>query len=374
MKARLFGINHGGPNIFAAIEVGEIFVSPSKEFSEELKGMPRGTKVGLEWCHKWVENGHTITHTPIEIEGEEVHLSSAPAHYWNRLLWICREKDFEYVFLDDIDAYFEYAEKIVESHRRGNELEKLARQMECGQLSLFPELMRIHMQSLKEEVYRADVEAEYIHVVRREEGILRKMKEERPDVIIVGTGHADYFIVRKSDLEDDGIEFECYSRDEIPPDHVPRLGNDYVDACFIKNAFPDHSIAVGRDRLKRKYNAAVLGCIVPGGRPDLIGTWNVSIPARGLFEMYVETQDGDLFSGSIEDTLGGAHFDGRKGDISIEFAKEYGIQAAENGAAKGPIEYRGILKNGRYEGSFNGKGTRGSFWIKDAGEHNLQRI
>ena len=56
--------------------------------------------------------------------------------------------------------------------------------------------------------------------------------------------------------------------------------------------------------------------------PDYIGTWNLVIPAQGLFEVYLDKKNGGM-TGRIEDTLGTAIFTGVISKKTATFMKKY---------------------------------------------------
>ena len=121
-----------------------------------------------------------------------------------------------------------------------------------------------------------------------------------------------------------------------------------------------------RDSVLRRYNAVKLGRILPDKKPQFIGSWDIDMNERGLFEVYINKKDSNGgVRGVIEDTFGSAFFSGRIANGQIKLSKLYDNLAIKNGGASEKITYYGELKNWKYEGNFNVENCHGNFWMNE---------
>jgi len=104
----------------------------------------------------------------------------------------------------------------------------------------------------------------------------------------------------------------------------------------------------------RRHNAITEGRILPFETPQFIGTYDLELPPRGLFEVYLDSpiaEDGK-FSGKIEDTLGTATFTGTITKKEIIFTKNYCPDKSSGKASKTEISYIGRFNGVQYEGTY----------------------
>ncbi len=95
-----------------------------------------------------------------------------------------------------------------------------------------------------------------------------------------------------------------------------------------------------------------------GTTPDYIGTWDMQVPARGLFEVYLGD---DGINGTIEDCLGTARFSGKiSSDVAV-FVKEYGDDKSSADAARDGVMYAGVSKGEIIAGEFRIYNEGGKF-------------
>lgn len=116
----------------------------------------------------------------------------------------------------------------------------------------------------------------------------------------------------------------------------------------------------------RRFNAIILGRILPTETPAFIGTWDLGSPARGLFEIYLdnfiftEKKSGDeeevaekiKFTGKIEDTLGTATVTGTITKEEIVFTKKYCPNKSSKEASRTAVSYIGRFNGIQYEGTY----------------------
>ena len=90
------------------------------------------------------------------------------------------------------------------------------------------------------------------------------------------------------------------------------------------------------------------------GNPHFVGTWDLEIEPRGLFEVYFEEpllrENGSTkFVGKIEDCLGSATIQGELHPNSITFTKRY-YNSSEG--SEQPVYYNGKKSNGEIVGEY----------------------
>jgi len=108
-----------------------------------------------------------------------------------------------------------------------------------------------------------------------------------------------------------------------------------------------------REHIKRKYRAVTASRIDPSRKPDYIGTWDLEVPAHGLFEVYIDDRNGDgAFNGHVEDAYGQAGITGHTTDGAISFTKTYSRNAKRLGGENNPVFYVGSRTSDGYEGNF----------------------
>lgn len=91
---------------------------------------------------------------------------------------------------------------------------------------------------------------------------------------------------------------------------------------------------------KRLINAKELGRIVPEKNPNFIGNFDHGF-SKGIFEMYIDENEGGNIKGKIEDVYGTATFEGVLSDTEISFTKHYLTEKSSVEASDCDLEYKG---------------------------------
>lgn len=91
---------------------------------------------------------------------------------------------------------------------------------------------------------------------------------------------------------------------------------------------------------KRLINAEILGRIVPEKSPNYIGNFDHDY-SKGVFEMYIERNEGGNIRGTIEDVYGTATFEGVLSHTEISFTKHYIPEKSSVEASDSDLEYKG---------------------------------
>ena len=341
MLEQLYGIEHGKGLEVAGIRISESSVKPSRELLENLFSLPKGTKVGIEY---------TPDYTSFQIDGISVNSSPTDDWYWKRIIRVCNTKGLDIVYLEDFPTYEKYARKLLESKA----LDLAIEQKWMKDRNFFNTEEGVELQN---RFYIASVEADYIFIIEREEKILDRIAQAQPHTVILGKGHTNYLMQNLEELSNHGISVRKYYEEEVfiaPWSWNVEVPDDRARLKYNPKLNPD--FLNFRESLKRKYRAIAEGKILPDGRPSLVGSWDPSCYARGLFEMYVNEGN---FSGIIEDTLGTATFTGEITDEEVSFEKTYDRQKSGKEAFSDPIFYSGKRIGDHYEGTFQVPADRG---------------
>lgn len=351
MVDRLNGIEHGRGLTVEGLLIpnSDIPVAPSRELMRDLLDLPRGSTVGIEFSQQFQE--------PFDVDDIEINAGLESNFYWRRIIRTCNIKKLNIVYLEDFDTYKKYVRKLLET--------KTLEQQGWDLYADNPEFFKTgQAKQLAAQHYMSETESQYIFVVEREAKILDKIRETNPTVVIIGKGHTDYLTQNTSD--DNPLSNVEYTREVVfqTPWHWPEdLQLPYERAHKDYKGEIDPAILLERELLVRKYRAIKEKRITEGFKPDFVGTWDLDLPARGLFEVFVE---GSRFGGRIEDTLGTAVFEGTINDTEVSFVKGYDPEKSSPEATPKPVRYAGNLVHGQYEGQYEVANTRisGSFTLK----------
>lgn len=338
-KIRLYGVLHGAENEFNL----PINIHPSVGLTANLCGLPKNSKVGIEYFQECYSGGkiHNID------SDYGIKFDPQIIQYWQEVLDVLTCFKHVPVFLDDMETYKRYLLKV----------------KELGFVNI--PMKAIFDRTMNKRAYRAIVEKENIFVVERERKMLERIVEEKPEIVLIGAGHADYLFLTPSLCSNYGIKVTSYSREKLPEmdltSAIIRLeSEDVLNVYMGFEQVPSVSSSVWSERefLERNFSAITKGRILPDKKPKYIGTWDPKCPPRGLFEVYprYNKKKGELI-GKIEDTIGTADFAGRITDNEVDFVKTYYMGATAVGGAKAPIEFKGSGKNGVFKGVY-GIGNR----------------
>lgn len=312
-----------------------------------------GIEVFAEICdgYKIVRNNTYVGRRKVFLGGDS-YMS-----YWQDILDNLEYSGLKPIFLDDLEVWKESATKGFEAQKKGKKVKKILQDVRDGIILMTGELNE-KIEKLRQEIYRSYVEQQSLHEIKREEKILENIAKYRPNVVIVGAGHSESFIQDRELIEKElGITFDEYAREISHSDFIPLDEADFElysnrVAELVKNPPPDENILAASMSLSRKEFALKLGRILPMQKPDFIGTWDLKIPAMGLFEIYIKNRSDNRLEGLIEDCLGSAQFIGEESDGKLRFVKVYDEMAIKLGGEEKPIIYEGELKDGKYHGTF----------------------
>jgi len=228
---------------------------------------------------------------------------------------------------------------------------------------------------LKEEdlVYQLNVAKSFydmrkIEVIDRAETLLQRIGELGVDVAIVGRDLSNYWMANPNLARQKGIVFDKYFGESLRGKEIEFLDSLPVDS-FISNR---------RSKLERTLTL-LRGERLTERNPHLVGSWSVD-PLKGYFGMFFNGDSGQVrrilsgeqspnISGTIEDCLGSAVFEGRIIDGRFLFSKSYnsGFFGGGGGPIRDYIHHSGSVKisPGLFEssGSFRSAHKGGRFFI-----------
>ncbi|MFC1723360.1 hypothetical protein ACFL0V_04425, partial [Nanoarchaeota archaeon] len=222
------------------------------------------------------------------------------------------------VFLEDKDVWLKYCDAVVE-HCRARDIANALYTTDDESNDSYS--LR-HFDTYFPH-YKAKAIAQKIHEVDRDAAILANIQNIGLDAAVVGLAHAQVWMCQPTaDL------FSSFSAEE------PTVQHGFPAQTFNAEATPDPRFVIELEKTIRKYRMYTKGRIMPADTtPAYIGTWDLTHPAEGYFELFPE----EGFSGRIEDCLGSARFEGAVSDDQIRFTKIYASDA--NDAMQGDIPY-----------------------------------
>lgn len=344
MVETLYGVMHGKSLNVAGVRVADYDAKPGNELIKELFLLPSNTSVGIE-------------HTPelektFEVDG--IPNITSGSLYWTEIRKVCEQQHLNIVYLEDFLTYKRFTQKIIEARALDEDLLKRNVKFRNSHpnegTDKFEEDEAI--KKLLRKIYKTQIEGEYIFAIEREQKMLDKIAEYQPQVVILGKGHTDYLALKPEKLTSKGVSLGKYKTEErkFIPWHEESDESPSDNSRLIQNPLPDKSYLVYRELLERRYRAITEGRIMSKGIPEYIGTWDLVIPARGLFEIYVDKRD-DVH-GRIEDTLGTADFVGRITENNAVFSKKYNPSKSSSEAAEDSMMHTADGGNGYYLGTF----------------------
>lgn len=126
---------------------------------KDLKSLPPGSAVGIENF-----NPRQVKRLTKRIDGRKFVLQKGDNFYWDQIIQACDSFGLQVAYLDDFATYREYVVKFFEQRDGETTLSKC-----CHETKLVSET---DLQKIRESIFRAQVEAQYIQEVKREEDIL----------------------------------------------------------------------------------------------------------------------------------------------------------------------------------------------------------
>ena len=344
----LVGVHHCGvaESLFISVPIRAY---PSKDLVEKIRSFPKGTAVGLELPVKESE-------IPEFAKGFDRVLNQN--EYFRDIRNICQENGLKIIYLDTI-GYDEHLKILAEQSFLFDRAKTIKMVEESTGRERASEEEKLH---LAREIYRLDKKAEHARVIVRDKGLLESIVNNTElRIAIVGQGHSAYWMLKKI-FDEKGIKIE-YMEDQIPEvnhmefDMASEHGSSIQQtAKLVQNPGIDIKNTAMIEEIKRRFFAATKQRIFLDKKPDFVGTFDLQIPARGLFEMYINESEkigtDEHINGIIEDVFGTAKFQGSIQGNEIFFFKEYFGHALWVGASRRGIRYDGRLKNGKCQGFF----------------------
>jgi len=218
--------------------------------------------------------------------------------YWKRLIEAVKKNGSDVILLEDIEDYREINEAFVKTRSLSLEGDL------AGAYNVSLELRRL------QEFVKHDI------MLSRTDGL---------DAVVVGVGHSDYWM-SKPDIAQ---RFSGYSVETIDFETGEmRIG-------FLADTVPDPQNVFMEENLIRCLKIRDQGYLSEK-EPDFTGTWDLDIPARGHFEMFVDFEKENAYKGRIIDCNGDAIFSGVKGK---KFVKLYDEEFRIPEAASFPIPF-----------------------------------
>ncbi|RLE39644.1 hypothetical protein DRJ17_00415 [Candidatus Woesearchaeota archaeon] len=270
---RLFGVVHGGYIVNLLSGKIEIDLEPSSELEEKLKQIPAGTRVGIENLspEDWIEVKANLMAICHDNSFRVAYLSST--RYWDRIAQICTASGHRIIWLEDKTTWLKYVQTIIEVRKIIEKYSEL--DYDLSQRDHYKKLVE-----LNEKLYRAQINSDRIHLIERDDAILRNIVAAEVQTVIAGIGHTDAWMLNQKEIKEEyGIEFGQYSTDIV-------VDSKFI-LRFIDEAIPDLNVAYDFISLRKAINFLERGRF-SDEEPDLVGTWDVTKPSSGYFELFID--------------------------------------------------------------------------------------
>jgi len=353
-KVRLYGAIHGIDLIFLCFSERR-GVAPNPRLYDDLLRLDRGTRIGVEWFSEedWKE-----LNTDIKQRADNAGIEKAVGYdphfddFWKRIIGFLRDASFQVAFLEDKETFMRYNQACVDALKvREDGQNELVSDEGQSAVMYHARLCRHN-----ERNSRASLRADRIHVIERDEALLRAIKEKQVGAAIVGLGHSDAWMANRARIEQErGIAFDSYST-------LRGVGRDHYFTTFERDSVPDPRTVFDLTRLQRSLKLMEQGSITDE-TPDYTGIWDIYFPPKGYFEMFVAERNGEQIAGTIEDCLGSATFTGTENPDGIEFIKEYNPKRCASGAAQKPVRYKAARQGDEFFGHWFYDGMGSPFYL-----------
>lgn len=325
---RLYSVEHRASVLgFVPTMSRDVPVYPSEGLLNELSLLSKGTSVGLEGCPEIFFQ-----------EGEDKKWKTE--FYFQKIIKACNSFGLPIVYLEDIETYEELYAKLSEAERYRLELAAYCHEVAEGQLFFFDSKREI-----SEALYRAETEAGYIRHIIREDRMIKKIIEKRLSVVIIGAAHGDFFMLEGLKFKPQGFAIKSFRKERFDTVGEIEVFDPHL-LTVLTNDRPDPGFVLERELLERQYNAVTKWRVFPDRTADFIGTDDLEVRTRGLFEGFIENREGTFVSGSIVDNGGDASFEGKWDGQKIVFVKKYDPERTIMAANRQQILYEGTLRGG----------------------------
>ncbi|VVB81987.1 Uncharacterised protein [uncultured archaeon] len=311
-----------------------ITLRPSDGLVKILAGLPKGSLVGIGDASCWDHMIHDTTPLPCY------------EYLRNRV------NNVSFVYLDDLAFFAESREQL--------NLERI----KTGMKTFKPD------SGLDREIYECQVNASYADFIAPNAHVLGRIKETEPLVVVVNKPRADLFWFKPEYARLFGVSFNSYSSEELPKFEQDALINVAENFRFLPanvlSAEPAKNpkiLAYFNSLVRQKK--AIDEKRISDCKPDFMGTFDLSVPERGLFELHVKKRNRTCWEGTIEDAIGSATFVGFFDKKKAEFTRHYDASAVLLGAPFGNIAHRAYREGDKYVGTFVHPDVKGCFEMKE---------
>lgn len=354
---RLYGVEHAAH--MAATEIGVI---PNEGMIDDIQQLPAGSVVALETTPEIIPS-----HARASFDYPEKTVA-----YWLPLIEACEARGHKLVHLDSLELQLMAA---ATKEARQALIAKLKGQPESAPSDPVEEMLA------REEIFALDAVAKHTHGITREAVVFDNLAGASADIAVISANHADYLVATPEEQARRGLNIEDYLRVSIDPDELPPLemwasviarSSPHPIHQYISGNFPEQRSLAVREAIVRAHRAATTGRILPNGRPFYVGTWQPLCRTDGLFELYPDAHlvgPSWAGSGTIEDTLGTARFEGEFRPAGVRFEKRYDPKLSSDETIDETIIYEAERSSDdEYRGEWRAEGgkAKGEFVLRKA--------
>lgn len=291
----MYSVVHGAYKTFPMGGETSIPISPSRDLLKKIDSLSPGTNVGIEYTPElagpvWLGEGY-------------FNFQESDIGYWERIQEICGGNDLDVVYLDDIDLHKEAARLYVQ---HVNLTRGLVYEGENGK----------RFWDMRRKAYSNLIQNRYIHEHLREQKIWENIRQNQPEVVIVGKAHGDMFATEDWVKNMAQIDVTNFFTERIP---------DWLGKTSLTTT-PENTFALDRRQLIMRHNLLEAGTFLPELRPSYVGVFQSGdqyTPEEGFFEIHQNITEGGDFSGLMFDNFGIAKISGEFNGSKVRFEKDY---------------------------------------------------
>jgi hypothetical protein len=286
---------------------------PSNEMLSDIAALPRGATVGVDRI-----DPREVRKLEVVVGGQRYVPHQPWNSYWRSVITHCKLSGHTVVHVGD-PVLFQF----------------------CKQLQCIMAFSAAYKRPDKH--YFHSTVHDYAVNVTMAQQLAGRLLESRLDAVVLSRPQADLVASAlgwgyAAERHDKGYLFESIAIDEedkrngIMPDdwdYVPEILKEVENNKYERSPCPNAAKAQ-RKCVERRMSALLCGRVTDK-KPDFIGTWDIDVPPKGLFEVFVDNvivdkTSGNKLTGRFEDTGGSGSFKGTITGDDVSFDICYDLE------------------------------------------------
>lgn len=356
--------------------------SPTRYVLDALRGLPKGSNVGLGTFNPKHNMPEAITVSDAIVNHIAYNAySEASSTYWKKLNEQCLDLGFKVTYLEHPDTYTSIWKLSHEKDRLMEELKNANGDKDASRI-------------IYEKIYVNETNTAHLYRIERSMKILENIRQHNPDIVVLDITQANLLWGSALDGRVLGMKFSYYA--ELEPDiktirdvirmhmfddslkqariHIANRLNECVEPPLPVSVYGKPA-GYKKDMIeivsvwRRRY--VLTNGRITLGKPSFLGIDSLEMPQSRLFELYIERSmardDGGYdVNGRIEDVYGRSIFSGRLADDALDIKRRYVEDASIPSRLDGPVYYNcKRTRNDVFEGTFSSQESEGKVSMRD---------